>query len=189
MLLNLLLSATLSHAGSFTLNAKNCGDLSSLSIDGRGNTSAQTTRDCGVSPTPIPPPIPDTGKPCPDGTLCFDKPWPVIAQATYGMTASQIMSFKIKTTGAPTTGRIFSMYTTGDTATRLIVISDSPGSMTPITQSCETKGLEVANLIWNIASAADRRKCIIPADSTLYVNVKFTNCESGKVCRFYFGAN
>ena len=98
------------------------------------------------------------------------------------------MSFKIKTDSVVKSGRIFTMYTTGDTGTRQIVISKTVGSFEPVVAPCMTKGLEVADLTW-YQGGTNIRKCNLPLDSELYINVKFTNCEEGKMCRYYFGSN
>lgn len=174
-------------AGTLHVNQKPCGEIESVLIDKLGNAQVATSGEClaGTQP-PTPPPVePPPAPKCPANTLCYDRTWPVIPQQILSMRHDQNMIIKIKTTEAGRTGRLFTMYTTGDTATRLMVVSDKPGDF--VLNKCSTKGLEVANLYW--AQGGDSRGCVLPPNSDMYINIKFTNCEAGKTCRFYFGAN
>lgn len=183
-----MLSLFLSTAFAATLNfnGKPCGEIESIALDKANVLSVKTLTDCGVAPVPTPVPIPEPPK-CPASTICFDKGWPTIAQAVYSMKQGQVMSFKIKTGTELKLGRIFTMYTTGDTGARQVVISTQPASFEPVSK-CIGSGLEAANIAWN-QGGTGIRGCNIPLDSVLYINVKFTNCEEGKICKFYFGSN
>lgn len=185
----LLFLTTAAFAGTLQVNQKMCGDIQSVLIDKMGNAQVATNGECSQAATPLPPPVPVPPPPaCPPSTICFDKGWPVIPQAVYSMKQGQVMSFKIKTDSVVKSGRIFTMMATGDTGTRQIVISKIVGSFAPVMPICTTHGLEVANMQW-YQGGTDIRKCNLPLDTELFINVKFTNCEEGKVCRYYFGNN
>jgi hypothetical protein len=124
---------------------------------------------------------------CPTGVTCVDATWPVIAQQTFSMKANGIMAFKVNTTGAGVTGTVNTMYTTGNTATRLVSLSTTPGDFAPSSARCLKEGLEVTTTAWQ-QSGTDTRKCQIPANSEAWINIKFTNCTATS-CSFYLKAN
>ena len=113
---------------------------------------------------------------CPSGVTCSEQAWPVIPQTTLTMKATAVYAYKVNTTAAGLTGSVTTTHTTGATAYRIVSLSTVPGDFSG-GSACVKEGLEVTSINW-IQGGSALRKCTIPANSTAWINVKFTNCGS-----------
>lgn len=138
------------------------------------NKTVTATYNAAVAPTD-----------CPTGVTCYERPWPVIAQETISMKANAVYAFKVNTTSAGTVGNVSTMYTTGNTATRVVALSTTPGNFSGSSR-CVKTGLEVTSTNWEQAGSS--LKCQLPANSTAWINVKFTNCTTTN-CSYFLKAN
>ncbi len=119
---------------------------------------------------------------CPSGVTCTTRPWPTIVQETVTMKGNAVLAIKINTTAAGVSGLLSTMYTTGTTATREVALSSAPGDFA-VTTRCLKTGLEVTSSSWQ--QQGSDRVCQLPANSTAWVNIRFTNCPSTSNCSFY----
>lgn len=113
---------------------------------------------------------------CPSGVTCSEQAWPVIPETTLTMKATAVYAYKVNTTAAGLTGNVSTSNTTGATAYRIVSLSTMPGDFSG-GSACVKEGLEVTSINW-IQGGSALRKCTIPANSTAWINVKFTNCGS-----------
>jgi hypothetical protein len=125
---------------------------------------------------------------CPTGVTCIERPWPTIVQEKISMKANAVLAIKVNTTAQGLTGFLNTMYTTGNTASRAVSVSQTPGDFTGGGSArCVTSGLEVTTTGW-AQQTTDTRKCQLPANGTAWINVKFTNCTTSS-CDFYLKNN
>lgn len=123
---------------------------------------------------------------CPTGVTCIERPWPTIAQQTLTMKGNAVMAIKVNTTAAGVSGLLSTMYTTGSTATREVALSTAPGDFA-VSARCLKSGLEVTSTSWQ--QQGTERACQLPANSTAWINVRFTNCPATSNCSFYLKNN
>jgi hypothetical protein len=123
---------------------------------------------------------------CPTGAICIERSWPAMAQELYSMKANQVLAIKINTTAAGAIGWFQTMYTTGNTAKRQVSLSTTPGDFTGGGKtSCVTTGtLELTTSAWE-QQGTSTSKCQLPANSTAWINIRFTNCTTAS-CSFFF---
>lgn len=123
---------------------------------------------------------------CPTGVTCLERPWPNIAQETLTMKGNAVMAIKVNTTAAGLKGLLNTMYTTGSTGAREVALSTTPGDFA-VTSRCLKSGLEVTSTSWQ--QQGTDRVCQLPANSTAWINIRFTNCPSTTNCSFYLKNN
>ncbi len=133
---------------------------------------------------------------CPSGVTCVERPWPTIAQETFSLRSNGILAIKVNTTEAGLNGYLDTMNTTGNTATRDVYLSTQPGVFPSSLPSppprrtnearCYQQGFETTTTAWE-QSGTDS-VCQIPANSPMWINIKFTNCTSSS-CSFYLKNN
>ena len=98
------------------------------------------------------------------------------------MKGNAVMAIKVNTTAAGVSGLLSTMYTTGSTATREVALSTTPGDFA-VSARCLKAGLEVTSTSWQ--QQGTDRACQLPANSTAWINVRFSNCPSTSNCSFY----
>lgn len=183
LILLMLISASV-NAGTLTLNGHNCGEVSSATWKPDGTLSLVTDGVCGgvVTPPVEPPPVvvpPSTD--CPSGVKCIARPWPRIVQETQSLRAGEVLAIKVQTTAEGVSGRFVTNYTVGDTGSRQVAFSATPGDFSG-SAACVKSGLEATSTSWQQGGVG--WKCVIPANSPYWINVRFTNCAVGALCRF-----
>lgn len=137
---------------------------------------------------------------CPTGMTCIIKDataqaWPIIPQSfltgstntPFRMRGNEVLAIKVSTTAAGVAGRVVTNYSTGDTATREVSLSTSPGDFSTAT-GCLKTGFEQTTSYWQ-QGGTSAFKCILPPSSTAWINVRFTNCADGKSCGMFLSAS
>ncbi len=131
---------------------------------------------------------------CPSGVTCIERPWPTIAQEGFTMKANAILAIKVNTTAAGLNGYLDTMNVSGNTATRDVYLSTQPGVFPAVIpppkrtneSRCYQQGFETTTTAWE-QSGTDL-VCQIPANSPMWINIRFTNCTSAS-CTFYLKSN
>ena len=178
----LTLISAFAFAAAVTVNGNSCGSLKSVAVNPTGDLTVTTDATCGVVSPPVePPPVVTPPSTCPAGVVCVDRPWPSIKQEVFALRQDQSLAIRVKTTAEGISGRLVTNYTVGDTGSRQVALSATAGDFSGST-ACVKSGLEATSTQWQQGGTGWR--CVIPANSTYYVNVRFTNCEAGRTCRF-----
>lgn len=160
-----------------TTNGDSTGGDTTTDNTNSGNNDTTNGTDTG-----------NTSTACPTGVKCITRAWPNMPRETISMSASTIMAIKVSTTDDGVSGHIITNYTTGNTATRIVALSSSPGNF-DVPFDCITSGLEHTTLGWIQGTTTTvKRDCIIPSNSTAWINIKFTNCEASS-CSYYLTLN
>lgn len=181
------LFATTAMAGAVTVNGMACGSLRTISLDGSGNFAITTDGTCGLVPSDPPPVDPPVIGSCPSGVTCIDRTFPIIRQEVVSIRAGQILAFRVNT-GASGSGLIQTNNTANLSPGRRVAVSTAAGDLNPANARCATSGFEATSSGYVIGTPVDR-KCTLPANSVVYINVQATNCPDGKRCEFYLKAN
>ncbi len=129
---------------------------------------------------------------CPTGMTCIIKDatgltWPTIPQGfltgsantPFRMRGNEVLAIKATTTATGVSGRLVTNYSTGDTASREVFMSTAPGDFG--SGACMKTGFEQTTNYFQHGGTSSY-KCILPANSTVWINVRFTNCADGKSC-------
>ena len=103
------------------------------------------------------------------------------------MRGNEVMAFRVATTTAGKYGRLVTNYTTGSTGARDVALSTTPGDFSG-SNLCVKSGLEQTTTYWQ-QDGSSGWKCVIPSNSTMYINVRFTNCPATATCSFYLSNN
>jgi hypothetical protein len=132
---------------------------------------------------------------CPAGVTCKDATtWPTIPQSfltgsqstAFRMKSTDVLAVKVTTTADGVSGRLVTNYSTGDTASRQVSLSTTPGDFSA--GACLKSGFEQTTTYWQQGGTSSY-KCILPPNSTAWINVRYTNCGDGKSCGMFLSVS
>lgn len=178
-------------AGTLTINGNDCGEVELVTLNPTtGDIALKAGGNCAggviVEPPPVVTPPPATNK-CPAGVRCIERGWPTIPQETFALRSDEVLSIKVKTADVGTSGRIATNYSVGDTGTRVVALSKIAGDFNG-TPACVKTGFEATSTQWQVNGTSTWR-CQVEPNATYFVNVKFTTCAVGALCKFTLSAS
>jgi len=184
------LFAIVVSAGTLTINGNNCGVVQLVTLNPvTGDLALKADGTCAgtvVEPPPVIVPPPATTK-CPVGARCIDRGWPTIPQETFALRSDEVLAIKVKTADVGTSGRIATNYSVGDTGTRVVALSKAAGDFNG-TPACIKTGFEATSTQWQVNGTSPWR-CQMEPNTTYFINVKFTTCAVGALCKFTLAAS
>ncbi len=186
-------------------NTTNGAELYSLSGFGPANviniTCGADVKGPNGNATPTPTPTPGAGCVSGGNLKCYSTQIPVGTQSrlTIKPNATDIMAYKMV---VPVGASIKNAYVTATVMTasfsaKLLVVSETAGSLTPMQSSCRSQGVEVSNIRFRtpdqLASSNEAKfYCVLTPGKTYFLNVASTEktgtkltCSTPSNCGFY----